>query len=214
MATDRPKKTIGGNANTDLDEAWKSDERKQRLGKSSTLLGWSAPPSCSHVGKSSAGGGRDVIAEGIDLSYGGNVLLESASLRVAYGRRYGVVGQNGVGKSTLMRSILRRDLPVPESLSVVYVDQIVACSSLSPLQQVLAGDKELAALKEEEARLAADFSQLSVGDDRFDEVSRRMEGMYQRLACCDADSATARASSILAGLGFSPAMQAQVYQNF
>ena len=100
------------------------------LGKSSTLLGWSAPPSCSHVGKSSAGGGRDVIAEGIDLSYGGTVLLESASLRVAYGRRYGVVGWNGVGKSTLMRSILHRDLPVPESLSVVYVDQIVACSDL------------------------------------------------------------------------------------
>ena len=80
--------------------------------------------------------------------------------------------------------------------------------------QVLASDKELAALKEEESRLAAEFSQLPVGDERFDEVSRRMEGMYQRLACCDADSATARASSILAGLGFSPAMQAQVYQNF
>jgi len=142
MASDRLKKSKGGNANTDLDEAWKSDERKQRLGKSSTLLGWSAPPpSCSHVGKRSAGGGRDVIAEGIDLAYGGNVLLESASLRVAYGRRYGVVGRNGVGKSTLMRSILRRDLPVPESLSVVYVDQMVACSCLSPLQQVLASDK-------------------------------------------------------------------------
>ena len=84
-----------------------------------------------------------------------------------------------------MRSILRRDLPVPESLSVVYVDQMVACSCLSPLQQVLASDKELAALKEEESRLAAEFSQLPVGDERFDEVSRRMEGMYHVfLMCC------------------------------
>jgi hypothetical protein len=33
----------------------------------------------------------------IDLSYGGSVLLEGASLRVAYARRYGVAGRNGVG---------------------------------------------------------------------------------------------------------------------
>jgi len=42
------------------------------------------------------GGGRDLIADGVELSYGGNILLASASLRIAYARRYGVVGRNGV----------------------------------------------------------------------------------------------------------------------
>ena len=206
-ADQRRQKTVAGNTNTDLDEAWKSDERKRRLGKPFNTAGWSAPPSCSHVGKSSAVGGRDLIAEGVDLSYGGNVLLESASLRVAYGRKYGVVGRNGIGKSTLMRAILRRELPLPASMSVEYVDQMVAESPLSPLQQVLANDKELSQLKEEEARLTKDLALLAAGDARFAEVSRRMQDVYQRLAKCDADSASARASSILAGLGFSPAMQ-------
>ena len=206
-ADQRRQKTVAGNTNTDLDQAWKSDERKRRLGKPFNTAGWSAPPSCSHVGKSSAVGGRDLIAEGVDLSYGGNVLLESASLRVAYGRKYGVVGRNGIGKSTLMRAILRRELPLPASMSVEYVDQMVAESPLSPLQQVLANDKELSQLKEEEARLTKDLALLAAGDARFAEVSRRMEDVYQRLAKCDADSASARASSILAGLGFSPAMQ-------
>ena len=46
-------------------------------------------------------------------------------MHVAFGRRYGVVGRNGVGKSTLLRALLRRDLPVPETLQIEYVEQHV-----------------------------------------------------------------------------------------
>ena len=42
----------------------------------------------------------------------GKILLENTTLTVAAGRRYGLVGPNGKGKSTLLRMIARRQIPV------------------------------------------------------------------------------------------------------
>ena len=39
----------------------------------------------------------------------GRTLLEGASFTLAYGHRYGVVGRNGTGKSTLLKRIAERD---------------------------------------------------------------------------------------------------------
>lgn len=54
----------------------------------------------------------------------GKLLLESTMLTVAAGRRYGLVGPNGKGKSTLLRMIARRQVPVPEGLDVLLVEQV------------------------------------------------------------------------------------------
>ena len=55
----------------------------------------------------------------------GKVLLESTMLTVTAGRRYGLVGPNGMGKSTLLRMIARRQVPVPETLDVLLVEQVL-----------------------------------------------------------------------------------------
>jgi elongation factor 3 len=70
--------------------------------------------------------------EGIDLcncefslAYGSKILLNQARLRLKKGRRYGLVGPNGCGKSTLMRSIVEGQLdgfPPPSELKTVYVE--------------------------------------------------------------------------------------------
>ena len=54
----------------------------------------------------------------------GKALLESTVLTISQGRRYGLVGPNGKGKSTLLRMIARRQVPVPESLDVLLVEQV------------------------------------------------------------------------------------------
>ena len=196
------------NANADLDRAYEADERKRRLNRPCNTAGYSAAPSVSHASKVADDNCKDVIAEGLDLAYGGNVLLQSARLSVAYGRRYGVVGRNGVGKSTLMRAIVRRDIPVPSTLSVEYVEQQIAGGAESPLEQVLAGDHQLAALKKEETRIVGQiqgFEQRNASVPAS--LSAQLEGVFERLALSDADSAAARASAILAGLGFSEQLQ-------
>lgn len=37
--------------------------------------------------------------------------------------RYGLIGRNGVGKSTLLRAIHSRELPIPENVNIVFVEQ-------------------------------------------------------------------------------------------
>jgi elongation factor 3 len=59
------------------------------------------------------------------LAYGGKILLNNATLRLIRGRRYGLCGGNGVGKSTLMKAISRGQLdgfPPADQLKTVYVE--------------------------------------------------------------------------------------------
>lgn len=60
----------------------------------------------------------------------GKLLLENTQLTVTAGRRYGLVGPNGKGKSTLLRLIARRQIPVPEALDVLLVEQVLPVLSL------------------------------------------------------------------------------------
>ncbi len=47
----------------------------------------------------------DLHIENFDISFGSRILLQSASLRLALGRRYGLIGRNGYGKTTLLRAL-------------------------------------------------------------------------------------------------------------
>ena len=62
----------------------------------------------------------------------GKLLLENTQLTVTAGRRYGLVGPNGKGKSTLLRLIARRQIPVPEALDVLLVEQVCCCHFSHP----------------------------------------------------------------------------------
>ena len=44
------------------------------------------------------------------LAYGGKVLLQNSKLHLKKGHRYGLIGANGVGKTTLMRAIANNQL--------------------------------------------------------------------------------------------------------
>ena len=57
------------------------------------------------------------------LAYGGKILLHQTKLRLRRGHRYALVGQNGVGKTTLMNAINNGKLEGwPTELHTEYVD--------------------------------------------------------------------------------------------
>lgn len=56
-----------------------------------------------------------------------DVCRSGASLTLAHGRRYGLIGRNGVGKSTLLRHIAMREVPIPSHITILFVEQEVCC---------------------------------------------------------------------------------------
>lgn len=50
---------------------------------------------------------QDIRIENFDVAYGDRVLLHGADLTLTFGRRYGLIGRNGLGKTTLLRMISR-----------------------------------------------------------------------------------------------------------
>jgi len=77
----------------------------------------------------SYGGGDDDDSEQelcnlrFNLAYGGKILLHGTKLRLCRGRRYALVGQNGVGKTTLMNAISNGKIDGwPHELTTAYVD--------------------------------------------------------------------------------------------
>lgn len=77
------------------------------------------------LGADSQSKSKDIRVDNIDIAVGGHRILSDASLTLAYGHRYGLVGQNGIGKSTLLRALSRREVAVPSHISILHVDQEV-----------------------------------------------------------------------------------------
>ena len=138
-----------------------------------------------------------------DLSYSiaGRPLLEHAELLLDEGRRVGLIGRNGAGKSTLLKliaGVIRPDggkVTLGSRVRLGYVAQEAPGGNLTPLDVVLAADTERAEL------LHAAENPETPGE--------RLAEIHERLMVIRADSAPARAASILAGLGFNEEWQAR-----
>lgn len=77
------------------------------------------------LGADQASKSKDIKVDGVDVSIGGKRILTDTTLAMAFGRRYGLVGQNGIGKSTLLRALSRRELAIPTHISILHVEQEV-----------------------------------------------------------------------------------------
>ncbi|KAG5951074.1 hypothetical protein E4U53_003809 [Claviceps sorghi] len=180
------------------------------------------------IGSSGANKTKDIKLDNIDVSIGGTRILTDTTLTLAYGHRYGLVGNNGVGKSTLLRALSRREVAIPTHISILHVEQELTGDDTPAIQAVLDADvwrkvllkeqEELtAALADLEARRApladtsADAAKLDLEKETKD---GKLGDIQAKLAEMESDKAESRAASILAGLGFSPERQQNATKTF
>lgn len=169
---------------------------------------------------------RDILVNPVSLSLdNGQTILDDAELRIVYRRRYGMIGRNGIGKTTLLKAIASLSLPgFPQHHRVLHVRQELPVSGedCSVLQTVLDSDVERTSLLNEEQTLLAKLNEQGIEKDKVKAAADdakgtseetladldRLENIYARLSVIGADKAHGRAASILSGLQFTPQMQA------
>ena len=125
-------------------------------------------------------------------------LLDRASVQIPDGAKVGLVGRNGVGKSTLfnlIRGVLEAEdgtIELPGSRRIGFLAQEVPSGPATPFETVLSADRERARLLSERETNPSPL---------------RAAEIETRLVEIDAYSAPGRAGRILAGLGLDDAMQ-------
>jgi ATP-binding cassette subfamily F protein 3 len=144
---------------------------------------------------------------------GGMPLLEDAACRFVWGKRYGLIGRNGVGKSTLLKAMAARRVgDVPSNVTVHYVSQEVSLtpeqSRKTPVEVVVDADIERNLLTEEKKTL----EDLANAEELDAEGSKRHGDVLSRLDEIGADAAPRRAKELLDNLGFSDELQARSLQ--
>lgn len=86
---------------------------------------------------SSVESSRDVKITSASLVFHGRVLITDSTLELNYGRRYGLLGENGCGKSTFMKAIAAREYPVPEHVDIYLLNTGAPPSELGALEWVV-----------------------------------------------------------------------------
>lgn len=129
----------------------------------------------------------------LTLNAWGRSFLDDASVSLPPGAKVGLVGRNGIGKSTLFKVILGElvaggdEVTLPKTARIGSVDQEHPATPVSVLDTILEADTERHEL----------LTRLETAEPE------EMGEIWGRLIEIDADAAPARASEILVGLGFS-----------
>jgi len=129
----------------------------------------------------------------LTLNAWGRSFLDDASVSLPPGAKVGLVGRNGIGKSTLFKVILGElvaggdEVSLPKTARIGSVDQEHPATPVSVLETILEADVERHSL----------LTRLETAEPE------EMGEIWSRLIEIDADAAPAKAAEILVGLGFS-----------
>src|SRR5215212_8055444 len=146
-----------------------------------------------------------LVLDDISLRIAGRLLLDAASARIPEGARVGLVGRNGIGKTTLFRAIAGEigaehgTIRIPARARIGRLAQEAPSGPENLIDVVLAADTERTGLLAE-AETAHD--------------PHRIAEIQTRLADIGAHAAPARAAAILSGLGFDAAAQQRLCTDF
>jgi ATP-binding cassette subfamily F protein 2 len=99
---------------------------------------------------------RDLKLYNFSLTLNGIVLIQDTELEFNWGRRYGLLGLNGTGKSTMLTTLAKREVPIPDHFHIYFLDREVEASEKTAFEAVVEDlEKERAELEKEAEELVA-----------------------------------------------------------
>ena len=129
---------------------------------------------------------KDIKIDGFSVSARGKELLTNTDLTIVHGRRYGLVGPNGMGKTTVMKLLARRKPPVPDFIDILLVEQEVVGDDRSALESVVAADVELQQLRKRKMELEAAMERVAAAEEKGGEEgsAERDRALAEALEAC------------------------------
>jgi ATP-binding cassette, subfamily F, member 2 len=136
---------------------------------------------------------RDIKISAFSLALHGMPLVEDTIIELNKGSRYGLLGRNGCGKSTFLKCLAAREVPIPDHFEVYLL-----CHEAPP-EEVSALEYVIDSAKQEVARLDALIEHILV--EEGPECPLLLD-LYDKQDELDPATFETRASTILVGLGF------------
>lgn len=143
---------------------------------------------------------RDIKIDGFSMGVNGQELVQDCTIELTIGRRYGLLGQNGCGKTNFLQCLANREVPIPDHMDLYHLCEEAAPTSRTALETVVDY------IKDEVNRLTAQEEQIMTD---FGPEDERLEGIYERMEELDPAKFEVDAAKLLHGLGFDKAMMAK-----
>jgi len=141
---------------------------------------------------------RDVRMEQVSIGLAGKELINDAVLQINHGRRYGLIGANGSGKTSLLAAIAARELPIPDHVDMWFVHREAEPEKITALQAVIdIGQKEYERLEELTTKLMEEDMEANM--EIIEAIGDKLDRMSPELFAV-------RAGELLFGLGFTNEM--------
>lgn len=124
--------------------------------------------------------GKNITIPHLTLLYPGTILLDDTNLKIVFGQKYALIGNNGIGKSSLLKHIYENKHLFPD-ISIMNVEQESISSNKSVFNEVLeANTYRINLLKQFD--LATDLENINcitqllddIDSDRHDSIVRRI----------------------------------------
>lgn len=157
---------------------------------------------------------KDINVGGVTVTFHGKPLIEETEVIINYGNRYGFIGPNGSGKSTIMKAIAARSIPIPDAIDIYFLDQEYEACEKTALQAVFEVQDEVNDLEKQAEALNNKLGEVADDEDAMEAIQMQLEMVYEKLDDLDVNTAEARASTILFGLGFTTKMQGMMTKEF
>ena len=149
---------------------------------------------------------KDVQVDKFSLQAYGQLLIKDTSLNLLYGRKYGLLGPNGCGKSVLLQCLGWGEVPLPRLVDVFLLDKEFDATDMTAIEAVLdIVGKEREKLEDEMETLL---------DKPGGNQDPKLEYIMERLSELEMQGSEHRAEEILAGLGFDVDMRRMKTREF
>lgn len=153
-------------------------------------------------------GAPDIRIDKFSVSQYGLELVEDTELVLNQGQRYGLIGLNGSGKTSMMTALGRRLVPIPPHFSTYFLEGAHPASDLTALDAVVNSVEEERKKLESELEEIESMPLAKMDMDRADWISSKIDALMST------EEARAKAASILHGLGFTQEMQQKATKDF